>query len=48
MCKNCKKLFGENEMILNKAVKRVRQWIQWNAYNGSSVTWGSCDVLNLK
>ena len=35
-------------MILNKAVKITRTWIQWNAYNGSAVTWGSYDALNLK
>lgn len=27
----------------------VRQWMQWNAYNGEDVTWGShTDVLRLK
>ena len=35
-------------MILNKAVKITRTWIQWNAYNGSTVEWGSYDALNLK
>ena len=26
----------------------IREWIQWNCVNGSDVTWGSDDVLNMK
>lgn len=26
----------------------VRNWIQWEAYNGDAVTWGSHEVLNIK
>lgn len=26
----------------------MRKWIQWNARNGETVTWGSRDVLRLK
>ena len=25
----------------------VRKWLQWNAINGDSVTWGSADVLKF-
>lgn len=26
----------------------IHSWIQWNAFNGDRVTWGSDEVLNLK
>lgn len=29
-------------------LSQVRNWIQWNCLNGSSVTWGSQEYLNIK
>ena len=32
---------------METAIGIVRKWIQWNAENGSTVTWGSNDVLRF-
>ena len=32
---------------MNKVLGIVRNWIQWNAKNGSTVTWGTDQILKF-